>query len=489
MPACWIRGTVALLLAFTPICAVAAPVVESAVLTLYSESPSGQGFAWVEERREIELQAGPNRLAWSPVPRSVAPRSLVVEPLAAEAKAAWKHFVITIPAMDRDVLVESIGAPVTVESKSGQGRTYSGTLVRAGPPLVLRDAAGKLHVMMDPGRVEIAEPGGAGRDVPAVTLEVDASRQGKWPVAVRYETPDLKWRAEHWATLSPDVSENRGRLELSTSFTVDNATELTWQNARLRLVAGTLHRAVQPSPWSTRVGRKEVVAAAMAETAPQLERAGEYYEFSVPRPLTLPARSHVMVGGPGPFRDIPYEQEFLCRHSAAWVPMGKSAPMLERGPTDGQRLPVDVVLRVRTGKANGVDVPLAGGVLHVGRKRSPDATWQFLGDVEIPHTPVGDALEVPFGVAFDIVGERKVTDFAVVTDQRQLEEAVEVMIRNYKEKPAEVRVIETLYRTSEWEIVTSQPQYEKTDANTIAFRITAPAQGQAKVTYRVRYRW
>jgi hypothetical protein len=50
-------------------------------------------------------------------------------------------------------------------------------------------------------------------------------------------------------------------------------------------------------------------------------------------------------------------------------------------------------------------------------------------------------------------------------------------------------VHESLPRWSDWEIVDASTEWKKTDAQTVAFDVVVPAQGDVTVTYAVRYRW
>jgi len=86
------------------------------------------------------------------------------------------------------------------------------------------------------------------------------------------------------------------------------------------------------------------------------------------------------------------------------------------------------------------------------------------------------------------VGERKQTDFVKLGD-RALEESFEISIRNHKKTAVEVRVVEYLFRWSEWQITAKSHDYTKMDSSSIEFRVNVPADGEVKVTYTVRYRW
>jgi hypothetical protein len=50
-------------------------------------------------------------------------------------------------------------------------------------------------------------------------------------------------------------------------------------------------------------------------------------------------------------------------------------------------------------------------------------------------------------------------------------------------------VVEHLFRWSEWKILESSHDYEKTDAQTIEFRVPVEAGGETVVNYTVRYEW
>jgi hypothetical protein len=53
----------------------------------------------------------------------------------------------------------------------------------------------------------------------------------------------------------------------------------------------------------------------------------------------------------------------------------------------------------------------------------------------------------------------------------------------------EVLVRESLYRWSNWTILSSSQPHAKKDATTIEFPVKVPKDGEAVVTYRVRYTW
>ena len=60
---------------------------------------------------------------------------------------------------------------------------------------------------------------------------------------------------------------------------------------------------------------------------------------------------------------------------------------------------------------------------------------------------------------------------------------------NHKEEAVEVRVVEHMYRWIQWEITAGSMDRTKTDAQTVEFRPTISAGGEATITYTVHYTW
>jgi len=104
-------------------------------------------------------------------------------------------------------------------------------------------------------------------------------------------------------------------------------------------------------------------------------------------------------------------------------------------------------------------------------------------------TPRDERVRVRLGSAFDVVGERRQVDFSIDSKAHWMEEEIEVELRNHKDTAVEVQVRETLFRWSNWKILSSTQPYAKEDANTIAAMVKVAANGSATLRYRVRYTW
>ena len=130
-------------------------------------------------------------------------------------------------------------------------------------------------------------------------------------------------------------------------------------------------------------------------------------------------------------------------------------------------------------------MPLPKGTLRV-YKADHSGMKQFVGEDHIDHTPRDEKITVKMGESFDIVGDRKQTDYDVISSC-VTETAWEISLRNHKDKPDEVIVREPV--GGDWTLLQSSQTSTKEDANTLAFTAKLPARGQAKITYRIRVKW
>jgi hypothetical protein len=150
---------------------------------------------------------------------------------------------------------------------------------------------------------------------------------------------------------------------------------------------------------------------------------------------------------------------------------------------------VDIYLLTKNSSANGMGMPLPAGRIRVYKQDDADKTLEFIGEDVIDHTPKDEPIMIKLGSAFDVVGERKQTDFKVQYDGHWITEDFEIKIRNHKSEPIHVIIKENLFRWANWEIVQCSDKYEKQDYRTIHIPADVAQDGERTVTYSVRYTW
>ena len=139
--------------------------------------------------------------------------------------------------------------------------------------------------------------------------------------------------------------------------------------------------------------------------------------------------------------------------------------------------------------ANHLGIPLPKGRVRFYR-RDQDGQVEFTGENEIDHTPKDETVRVYTGNAFDISGERRQTKFqSQMQPGGWLDEAFEIKLRNHKKEAATVRVVEHLYRWSNWTITQESATHRQTDSKTIEYDVTLQPDEERTLTYTAHYTW
>ncbi len=110
----------------------------------------------------------------------------------------------------------------------------------------------------------------------------------------------------------------------------------------------------------------------------------------------------------------------------------------------------------------------------------------FVGEDRIEHTPKDETISVHIGNAFDVVCERKQTDYKR-SDTHTWEMQFEITLRNHKDGPVTVEVNEPI--GGDWEMLSSTYQYTKTAAWAAQFNVPVAANGASVLKYRIRAHW
>jgi hypothetical protein len=130
---------------------------------------------------------------------------------------------------------------------------------------------------------------------------------------------------------------------------------------------------------------------------------------------------------------------------------------------------------------------LPAGRIRVSQIDDDDNSLEFIGEDIIDHTPRNETVTIELGNSFDVVGERKQTN--IVVAKKEITETFEITLRNQKETSTKIKVVEPLYRWSNWKITNTSEKYEKQNASTIEFEVKLKPEEEKVITYTVHYWW
>jgi len=143
---------------------------------------------------------------------------------------------------------------------------------------------------------------------------------------------------------------------------------------------------------------------------------------------------------------------------------------------------VQVFYQFKNEEKSGLGMPMPAGTIRVYQADSRGGL-QFVGEDSIDHTPKDETLNLEIGHAFDIVCERKQTDFQHVSSNTW-EVEYEVTLRNHKTMPITVEVNEPI--GGSWTMQRSSHAWTKTDAWAAKFNLPVAVDGTTVLKYRVR---
>jgi hypothetical protein len=298
----------------------------------------------------------------------------------------------------------------------------------------------------------------------------------------------VTWWADYNLIFNEGKDANSGVLDLSAWVSIINQSGAAYRDARLKLIAGDVHRVTpEAQPMMAKFALREAAEAAPAAPGFKEQSFFEFHLYTLERRTSLPNNSTKQIELFDQARQIAARKVLLYNGAAATYMY--PTPMTDRNFGGQSNKKVDVYLEFRNDKQYGLGVPLPAGRVRVSKLDASDGSLEFIGEDRIDHTPKDEEVRVKLGSAFDVVGERKQTDFSVDTKAQWLEEQFEIKLRNHKDQPVHVLVKESLYRWSNWKILTKTHEFVKEDARTISFPVDVPKDAETSVRYRVRYTW
>jgi hypothetical protein len=322
---------------------------------------------------------------------------------------------------------------------------------------------------------------------PALVWDIEAATAGNQKARLSFQAGGMTWWADYNLTYSEPKPETC-KVDVGAWVTIVNQSGASFDGARVKLIAGDVQRA-QPRgniyPQALAAPRMEAkVADGFVEKA-----FFEYHMYTLGRPASLAQNSTKQIELFPTAPAVGCEKTLVYQGQA--MPYYRGGPVTDRNYGVQGNRKVDIYLRVKNSKANGLGVPLPAGRVRVSRADEADGALEFIGEDVIDHTARDETVQVKLGSAFDVVGERKQLDFRVDSSAHWIEEDVEIKVRNQKpDEAVQVHVRENLYRWSNWTVLRhSGGDFVKDDSRTIDFPLRIAAKSEAVVRYTVRYTW
>lgn len=448
-----------------------------------------QGFGLIKETRSLNLKAGRQTVAVEDVAAMIEPSSVSIQSLRDKGSIRvleqnYQYDLISPLA----ILNKSVGQKVRFVRYFGtQREVLEGTLISAptaivGTPeggnsqtyngMVIRTDDGRI-VLNPTGEIEVASVPAGLISKPTLLWDLEADKAGENTVELSYLTRGISWNADYVLTI-----DNAGRGALQGWVTIDNQSGASFENAKLKLLAGDVQRPSVPQMMDMARTAPGGFGGGRAKENFQEESLFEYHLYTLQRPATVRHR----------------ETKQISLLEASSVPFTKKL-ILDATLTYGRFFPsegeigtgvIKPQVRVEFDNKREFDlgIPLPKGRVKV-YQRDASGSVQLLGEDNIDHTPRDEKVSLVVGRSFDVVGERKRVNFLRLNDNT-VRETFEIEVRNRKETSEKVFVLERSWGS--WKVLEKNLDFQKLDSNTLQFTLDLKANEAKKIVYTIETR-
>jgi hypothetical protein len=428
-------------------------------------------IALVRDVRQLTLPAGESRLRFMDIAASINPATVHFRSETEPTKLGVLEQNYEYDLLDPNKLLQKyVGREVTLmrgdqEVKATLLADNNGQVWKVGNDIITNLSHSSLRFPELPENLY---------ERPTLLWTLQNSGARKHKVEASYLTANLSWSADYVLNVSKDEASG----DLDGWVTLVNHSGAAFKNAQLQLVAGDLHRVLEQNGFS----RDAMAVSGMAKSMPaapqfQQEAFSEYHLYSLARRTSIFDQESKQISLLNASR-FPMQKVYVVNGQSYYYRTAAQpgAPIKD---------PVQVFYKFKNEDKAGLGMPLPAGTIRVYQADSRGGSL-FVGEDHIDHTPKDETVSLHIGNAFDIVAERKQTDYKKLSD-RVYEFEYEITLRNHKDAPITVEANEPI--GGDWEMVSSTYKFTKTAAFAAQFQVPVDKNGTSVLKYRVRVRW
>jgi hypothetical protein len=440
--------------------ASAAAADRTLAVTIYADD-----LALVQDKREITLQAGQQRVEFADVSAKIRPETASLT--AADISIIEQNFDFDLLTPAK-LMEKAVGQQVTivrVNPANGVETREQAQVLATNGGVVLK-IGDHIEVLRDdglPARVIFNKVPDNLRAQPTLSVTIATRQAGKRTATLSYLTPGVGWKADYVAL----YDEKSSTIDVQGWVTLTNSSGATYSDAQTLLVAGA------PTVLDGN-GNPQYNGIAQYRLRPTLQqpgtesgsraRLGDYYLYPLPARTTIANMQTKQVS----FLDVhgvPAEHGYEFRNR--WL------------GTVQQPQSAGTVYSFSTSAHAGLADQLPAGVLRFYMK-DQHGDPQFIGESAIDHTPMGSTLSLRTGDAFDVkiqpvvVKRTLISTFDWQSDMRY-------ELTNALPRPVVVKVLqEGLIGDSR--ITAESLKSTRRDAETAEWAVPVAANGKATLT-------
>ena len=422
-------------------------------ITIYNND-----LALVQDTRQIDFGQGRTRQEFPDVSARIQPQTATL--VAADLGIIEQNFDFDLLTPGK-LMEKAVGQTVTLirtNPVNGREENVRAKVLAANGGVVLQ-IGNRIEVLRDDGlpvRVIFDGVPDNLRARPTLSVTVESDRAGRRPARLTYLTEGLGWSSDYVALFD----EAKGTIDVQGWVTLTNSSGTTFNQAQTMLVAGNPYGG---GGSDGRPGGVRTITVPGTEAGTR-EQVGDFYVYPLAERTTIANQQTKQVS----FLDtkaVPARRAYEFVNG--WL------------ATQQQATSARTVLKFTSSREGGLGDQLPAGTVRV-YMRDQRGTPQFIGENQIGHTPMGSALAVPTGEAFDVKVRSVVEERTRVNDTRW-RTRMRYTITNARGAPVTV----DLAQAGLWGDVrvTAQSQEgNRVSADRIEWQVPVPASGEAVVT-------
>lgn len=451
--------------ALLPLIALSAPAFAQSAQGTVAVTIYNNNLALVQDIRSTALPQGRTTVEFPDVSAQIRAETVTIGGLDFGIVEQNFDYDLLSPSALMQKAVGQVVTIVRINPATGAETREQAKVLAANGGVVLQIGQ-RIEVLRDDGlpvRVIFDRVPPNLRARPTLSVTLDSSRAGTRPVSLSYLTPGLGWKADYVALFD----EGNGKIDVQGWVTLTNNSGTTYTNAETLLVAGQVGdsqpqygRSYNPQP------QRGMLIKPGTETANRAQ-LGDFYLYPIKERTTIAQAqqkqvSFLDVGGAAAAKGYEYRNGWLGTQTEA-----QSA---------------DTVLRFSTSRDGGLGDALPAGTVRVYMKDAKGQP-QFIGENTIGHTPMGSALGLKTGEAFDVKIKPVVEKREQISDTRW-KTSMRYTLTNARSAPVVVDLtqagLDGYY--DDTRIVSESLKSERRSSDEAVWKVTVPANGETVVT-------
>jgi hypothetical protein len=467
-------------------------------LTIYNNS-----FAIVRDSLKLDLKTGVNDVRYADVALFAEPSSVILRDPSGKTEFQIQEQAFRGSAVTQETMLAWFEGQTIDFLRYDEGKSHviPGKIIRSGRGRSSResDSREQKEPQLQPiieveGKTQFELPGTP--RFPPLSTDKTIKPEFVWKIAtpkpvqfdaeVAYTAYGIHWFADY----NIITAEDSDLVQVLGWMTADNQTGKSFENTRVKFVAGMMSkldpRAKPQVVADDATTERVIVTGSYIPTGgPEAKELDEYYVYVHPARISLKDREQKQMQFLHA-EGVQSKKIFVYGGAANEVRSSGNSANLNADDGVESSTKVSVAREFTNSASNHLGVPLPAGRMRFFR-RAADKELEFIGEYDAPATAANEMVQASTGFAFDLVVERKRTDFIVDPEKHTATESFELKLRNHKKEPVEIRVSERLGRWHTWEISAKSDPFTKKYAHTIEFNIPVKPGEERKLSFTVLY--